>query len=340
MCRSCGVVQKIADSEFERECSEIYSSYAVYHQGQGEEQQVFEQSGGMPLSRSEFLLKQVLQRIHLPETGRLLDIGCGNGNLLKSFVRMCPYWKLNGSELDDKYQKEIEEIQNMEAFYVCGIEEITGNFDMITMLHTLEHIIDPISFLKKLRLKLKPDGILLIEVPDYRQNPFDLVIADHCSHFDLKNLTMLLNASGFDIIVADSFVPKELSVVARKRDTHIDFSMCRNEIFSTQNVQNTLNWLKKVIDEATKIADDEGEFGIFGTSIAGTWLCNELGDAVTFFVDEDYNRVGKKFMRCEIYHPQNVPMDWRVFIPFPFSIATQILKRMQIYPAEFHIPAE
>jgi hypothetical protein len=95
--------------------------------------------------------------------------------------------------------------------------------------------------------------------------------------------------------------------------------------------------LRETHDIACQVAT-QGEFGLFGTAVAGTWLRNELGDAVSFFVDEDDYRIGKEFMSLKVYHPRDVPSAWHVFIAFPFSIAIDIWKRLKSYPAQFHLP--
>ncbi len=339
VCRSCGCVQKICDDDFYNECSQIYDSYSVYYQGGDQEQKTFEQSKGMSRYRSELLLTEVFKRFDLPSKGRLLDVGCGNGNLLRSFSALYPYWILAGSELNGKYKQVVEQIENVEALYACDVEEISGQFDMITMLHCLEHIIDPVNFLRKLRNKINRGGLLLIEVPDYTQNPFDLIIADHCSHFNMEDLKKLFHVSGFEIIIATSdYISKELTFLVRKSEDCANAESLKRENSHHHNAtMKALWWLEQTVHKAFTIAE-QGDFGLFGIAVASTWLCSELGDTVTFFVDEDASRREKEFMGRKVYDPKDVPSDWNVLIVFPFQIANNIWKRMKSYNAIFHLP--
>lgn len=342
VCMSCGCVQKIIDRNFREDNRAIYGSYCVYHQSQGQEQKIFTQSDGESQFRSVLLLERVFERYNIPSKGNLLDLGCGNGNLLRSFSKLYPTWTLAGSELDDKNKQTVAQIKNVEAFYTCDIEEIPAQFDMITMLHSLEHIIDPVNFLRKLQPKLNIDGLLLIDVPYYKRNPFDLIIADHSSHFDIEILKRLLISVGFEILIAtDDIIQTELTLLARKSaNVAHNKSLKREDLnyqVATKNATQALCWLRQTIDQASKIAK-RGKFGVFGTSIAGTWLYNELGKAVNFFVDEDSNRVGKVFMGHPVYHPKDLPGDWNVFIVLPFPVATDIWKRMKSYNARFYLP--
>lgn len=339
VCQSCGCVQKIVDNDFYNECNDIYNSYSVYYQGEGEEQRTFEQSKGMSLYRSELILNKVFKGFNLPSGGCLLDIGCGNGNLLKSFSKMHPSWKLVGSELSDRYRQDVERIENVKSFYSCNVENIPGQFDMITMLHCLEHMVDPINYLRKISDKIKPEGFLLIEIPDYTQNPFDLIIADHCTHFDLECIKMVLIKAGFNVLIAtNDYIPKELTLLARKSVIPMNNENDTKNSTAFQDVTQDLDWLRSVINTAINIDSKYGNLGVLGTSIAGTWICSELGRAVTFFVDEDPSRVGKEFMGRRVYHPKDVPDSCNVFIAQPFTIACDIKKRLQSYGAEFHLP--
>ena len=95
-------------------------------------------------------------------------------------------------------------------------------------------------------------------------------------------------------------------------------------------------WLKKTKMKGLSVSE-QGNLGLFGTSIAGAWLASELGHVVTFFVDEDPSRIGKKFMGRKIYHPDDVPPDSYVFLAFPNIIANKIWKRMRHFKANFYL---
>lgn len=340
ICQSCGFVQKIADDAFMRDCQEIYRTYAVYYQADGQEQKVFEQSKGLSQSRSESILAQLLKQDALPAGGTLLDIGCGNGNLLRSFSKLFPTWVLSGLEFDEKNRFSIEKIENVSAFYSCELTDIAEQFDMISMIHCLEHIVDPVHFLWKVKDKLTPHGLLLIEIPNYTLNPFDLVIADHCMHLDKNNIKNLLEQCGFEIVLTSTdIVPKEMTILARKNVAlKIVLSVSETALeASHRGLHAAISWLNENIACASRIAEQD-ELGIFGTSIAAVWLCNEVPDQVTFFVDEDTDRINKLFLGRPVYHPKNIPDKGSVYIPLPHVVASGIAERLKIYGNRFFIP--
>ena len=156
ICPSCGCVQKLIGAAWQSETDQIYQEYTIYYQSGGEEQATFEQESGLSSSRSEKILKSVNLALSFPDHGKLLDIGCGNGALLRHFNQIFPQWKLSGTELNEKYKKIVESIPNVESLYICDDPDpIKNTFDCITMVHVLEHIIHPEKFLEKICGKLK-----------------------------------------------------------------------------------------------------------------------------------------------------------------------------------------
>ena len=94
----------------------------------------------------------------------ILDFGCGWGgylNLTKEISRSSIGMELN---LENK---EIVKNNGIDCF--DSFEEINGHtFDLITLNHVFEHLIDPLETLTNLRKLLKDDGLLIIEVPHAR----------------------------------------------------------------------------------------------------------------------------------------------------------------------------
>ena len=327
-CEDCGCIQKAIDSEWQQEIEEIYTNYSPYHQGGGAEQPVFDQNSGQSASRSSILIEKLSTQPALTGSGRLLDIGCGNGALLQAFSHRFPKWRMIGTELNEKYRSKVESIRGVEAMKACPPAGIDGTFDIITMVHVLEHVPNPISFLNELRSKLNPQSLLVIEVPNYLRNPFDLLITDHSTHFTLESLSKVVRTAGFHIeLVTNEWIPKELTLVAKKSGDEQGNAGIRT-LNEASHEMFTLTWLECLVQESHSLAK-QNTFGIFGTSIAGTWLHQELHDHVSFFVDEDPSRIGKLYMGIPVYHTRDVPLGSLVYLPIPSNHGLSLKSRLQ-----------
>lgn len=339
VCRACGAVQKPADDAFLADIDAIYKSYTIYHQAAGAEQAVFEQSSGLPASRSVRLLETFRDRAGLKSSGRMLDVGCGNGATIRAFGQVAPGWTKAGTEFDGKYRAEVESIPNTEPLHVGSVQEVPGTFDVITMIHVLEHIVDPVDVLTTLRGMLASGGLLLIEVPHHPANPFELLIADHRSHFTADSLVRALSAAGYEIVsVAEDWIPKELSVVARPARAAVPAPSLGDVTTARQRIAGSLAWLRSTAEQLRRLGAD-APLGLFGTSIAGTWLAAEVGDAIAFFVDEDPNRVGRTYLGKPVHAPADVPAGSRVFVGLPPAVAAGICGRLARPGVTFLPPA-
>ena len=337
ICISCGIVQKPMTDEWLKEIDEIYSRYDIYSQSGGIEQSTFEQDGAS-VSRSQKIVKWLDTTQLLPQNGKLLDVGCGNGAFLRAFGQQFGEWEMAGLELDEKHKDLIEAIPGVTTFYTGSIDNVHDTFDIIVLIHALEHIPHPVEYLKSLRKYLKPDGLLFIEVPDLENSPFDIIIADHATHFVSKVLhEVVQNAYYETLIVKADFVPKELSLLARNS---LIREVAKSDLFEVSDAngrklaESYINWLSQMLEKANSI---QGKIGVFGSSISATWLAASLGDKVSFFVDEDKNRIGRQHMGRTIYSTAEIPLGFPVFVPLRADIAKSIEERLSGI-AEFVAP--
>jgi hypothetical protein len=184
-------------------------------------------------------------------------------------------------------------------------------------------------------------GRLMIQVPHVLESPFDLLVADHCSHFTTATLAALLEAAGYDLLHLDtSLVPKEITAVARPaaREKRALASASAVDVASVAAfVDGALRWLQAVMAARDRLAAQK-KFGIFGTSIAGVWLYGVAPDHVDFFVDEDMSRVGRRIDRIPIVHPRDVESDASVFLAMPVAIAERIYHKLGSGPGRYHRP--
>lgn len=56
----------------------------------------------------------------------------------------------------------------------------------------------------------------------------------------------------------------------------------------------------------------------------------EFPEKAVFFVDEDFNRIGKTHLGLPIYSPQNCPEGLPILLPLREDLALDLLKRLPV----------
>jgi 2-polyprenyl-3-methyl-5-hydroxy-6-metoxy-1,4-benzoquinol methylase len=99
-----------------------------------------------------------------PAKGNLLDIGAGTGDFLVEAKNSG--WQIMGIEPSDK-AKTIS--VNKGVRFAEGSQSLdTHSQDVITMWHVLEHVPDVEQQIIELKRILKPDGVLIVAVPNFK----------------------------------------------------------------------------------------------------------------------------------------------------------------------------
>ncbi len=331
VCRFCASVVKAVDASWQREVDEIYSSYDIFHQSAGSEQLVYSRDQGAARFRSDPLVEKLRTVLPLPDRGRLLDVGCGKGAFLRAWSRAFPAWELEGSDIDSSTAEVVKAIPQVRAMHTNGLRSIENSFDLISMVHVLEHVPHPADFLRAARERLNETGWLFIEVPHYAERAFDLLVADHCSHLTPDSINRLLLASGLEsITLSQEWSAKEVSGVFRPREG-VSLPLPERSSFreSFHCVARCLVWLEQTLSVAQRTqSQSRGSFGVFGTSIGATWLASSLDRPVDFFVDEDPSRQGRLHLNKPILRPSEVSSAATVCMCLPYRQAQEVDDRL------------
>lgn len=137
----------------------------------------------------------------------ILDIGCGDGQILTSLAKK-KHGNFIGIELENKalqrakLNTKIEVLSTNIFNYFPNIK-----FDMIICNHSFEHIYNPLSLIKHVNYLLKNDGLFYINIPNVNSWQFHFFKSkwlhlDPPYHLHIPNiskLSLLLEDNGFII---------------------------------------------------------------------------------------------------------------------------------------------
>ena len=149
----------------------------------------------------------------LTPSGRILDVGCGRGLMLK-FLKTWGY-QVDGIELDTVAAVRARKNLNQQVFHT--LEELAASFPQhyqaICFWHSLEHLPDPGKALGIAHGLLAPGGLLVISAPHAQSyqsrlsNRFwlHLDLPRHLVHFDMNRLTAFFQTRGYRPIRHEHF---------------------------------------------------------------------------------------------------------------------------------------
>jgi 2-polyprenyl-3-methyl-5-hydroxy-6-metoxy-1,4-benzoquinol methylase len=139
--------------------------------------------------------------------GRIMDVGCGLGFFL-AWAKEKGY-ETCGVEPSIEASEYARNALGLAVFTgdVHKLDPGTQAFDIVTIQHVLEHIPDPVAFLRRVKEILKEDGVLAVVVPNAgslvgrlaRERWLGFAAEEHLCHYTKDTLRILLIRSGFRV---------------------------------------------------------------------------------------------------------------------------------------------
>lgn len=132
----------------------------------------------------------------LGRTGRLLEVGCGRGELLRGAANAG--WNVGGIEMTETFARVAGErfgvpVEVSPAETAATLRE---EWDVVVLAAVLEHIYDPIALLRRVHDGLRPGGLVFMDVPN------------ECSFYTrVGNLYFRLKRRNWAINLSPTFAP-------------------------------------------------------------------------------------------------------------------------------------
>lgn len=162
---------------------------------------VYQQVRKFTLGRKLAMISKFQQK------GEILDIGCATGQFLNYMAEHG--WNATGIEPDNKTRARAISEYGLKVFPEEQLNSFDkATFDIITMWHVLEHVSDLNGRMKQLKNLLKPQGTLIIAVPNceaydakiYREFWAGYDLPRHLYHFSKSDMKLLVEKFGFTIV--------------------------------------------------------------------------------------------------------------------------------------------
>jgi len=149
---------------------------------------------------------RLIRKISADLNCRVLDIGSGYGFFVNELSNH-GYKNVIGIEISEERRHialEHGTVPIMDIDVDMPGKDI-GRFDIVTLFHVLEHMADPIIFLRNLKKLLNPGGVFVCEVPNVQEMLLDNCeaynafywIRAHLNYFSKRTFVRCLEQAGF-----------------------------------------------------------------------------------------------------------------------------------------------
>ncbi|CBN57800.1 MULTISPECIES: class I SAM-dependent methyltransferase [Kamptonema] len=231
---------------------------------------------------------------------RVLDIGCNDGTLLKSYPPNFIKFGVDPSDVAQEITGDITAIQD-----IFPSEELTKvlqgeKFDIITSIAMFYDLEDPVNFCKEIKKALAPDGLWVFEMsymPSMlKMNSYDTICHEHLEYYSLAVLEYILKQADLKIVDAvlndinggsircyatnvDNFSFKRQEAVTRiKLLRQAEFDMELDTDKPYKNFQDRINVHKDELISMLKKLKKEGKsIHIYGASTKGNTILQWCG---------------------------------------------------------------
>ena len=194
-CKNCEIVFRAFFPDDE-ELNDIYKDY--YSAKNISQKQTNMVSDNTAIENQVKFIKRIV-----PPQGRVLDFGSGTGELVS--LLKAEGFEVDGCEFSEGARHEADTKYGLDLYPTLD-ELKTNEYDLITAIEVIEHLAQPVDYIKRLRALLRDKGMLYLTTPNSNglkarlkrskweeaEKPFHLLF------FNFESIKHLLKDSGFN----------------------------------------------------------------------------------------------------------------------------------------------
>lgn len=163
--------------------------------------------------QNEYRIKYLEKDVHIRKGEKILDFGCGYGFLME--MLNAKGYDVEGVEISEdrlnvikNRQGTLEKVKSFNLFDSDIPNECIERYGTILAFHVIEHITEPVRFLKKMGEMMKMGGDLLLEMPNIDNILMDIspefndynYIRDHVAYYTPELIKKVVEQAGFEVV--------------------------------------------------------------------------------------------------------------------------------------------
>lgn len=258
------------------------------------------------LKREEIIFRLIAKKIGKKKLKNILDIGCGNANLLKLFHKSKKFNRCKFYGVDkNKYFKKYFNRKNFK--FNEDLYKIKNKFDVIVLVHSIFYLDNLVEDFKKILNLLETNGMLIVVIDDLNKNPFHFLMGDQKVIFTRVGALNFFNYFNVNCKINKSkLLERDIIFNIQKNNKNI------NKKVNIKSIKPIFAKLIKIKQKVKKM--NNKNYHIFGTNINAATIDEFLNKKTISFLDENKDKIGKKFRGKKISNPKNLKKEENIII--------------------------
>ncbi|TCR70004.1 C-methyltransferase-like protein [Bosea sp. BK604] len=308
VCASCGVVanaRALSDDELRELYGEAYQLNTY-----GREEHLFYTADG-PVPRSKVIFDWLATLLPGDAT-TIVEIGCGEGNVLRRFQEAGPDLQVVGFE-GSQHAAGLARAKGLDVRndLILSSDQSLPTADFLFSYNVLEHVEDLDAFLSVLKRACRPGGRIIFGLPIQDEGGYDLFFAEHVWHFSIGHVARVLRRHGLSIEEVKSHHPVNRGAAlfacrvaesVAEPENGSEFAGWRKMQFANRDYW--LGIFARVDDLLTQASGHS--LAVYGSAeVLSLLMCHTaLGEAnIVMCLDEDPNKIGTIKHGIPVHHP-------------------------------------
>jgi SAM-dependent methyltransferase len=281
---------------------------------------------------------------------RVLDIGCNDGTLLKSYPDNFVKFGIDPSDVANEISDDICVVRDLFPSFELKSKAGAAKFDVITSIAMFYDLEDPISFVREIKNNLMEDGIWIFEMSYMpmmlEMNSYDTICHEHLEYYSLAVVENILGKAGMKIVRAQTndinggsircFASHENSLKYSKKDYSDELASFRLKEFDLEldtdkpyrDFQKRIDSHRRELIAVLKKLKKKGKrIHIYGASTKGNTILQFCGidkKIIDFAAERNPDKYGARTLGTDIpiiseAESRKLKPDFYLVLPWHFK---------------------
>lgn len=293
------------------------------------------------------------------EKATVLDIGCNDGTLLKSYPKGFRKFGIDPSDI----VREIDEpdiVTVNDLFPSPELDRVAEGrkFDVVTSIAMFYDLEDPVEFARTIEQRLAPEGIWIVEMSYMpkmlEMNSYDTICHEHLEYYSLAVLEQIMERAGMKVVRVEEndinggsircYVAKKNSFRHARTEWRAQIAAMRQKEFDLEldtdkpykNFQDRINVHREKLLGLVKQLKGEGKrIHIYGASTKGNTILQWCGidhRMIDVAADRNPDKFGAKTLGTDIpivSEDESRGMKPDFYLVLPWHFEQEFLRREQ-----------